>query len=247
VSSVDATPAAAPRVWTTLPALYGLVLRTQVSVARILGIGALGALTVLLGLLSSADPDPSQAAASTALFALGLVVPLAALWLGTSALGDLVDDRLLVYLWLKPVPRWQLPAAAILATASLVIPLAAVPAGLAALIAGASEIALEAFVAATLAGLAYSSVFVAAGLWFRRAAWWGLAFVLIWENALANIADGFARYTIVGWSSAILASAPEVSVDVAAGSAGAGIVVLAVVTVAGWLVATWRYVRGELD
>jgi len=54
-----------------------------------------------------------------AAYGLGIVVPLAALWFGTSAIGDLVEDRLLVYLWLKPIPRWQLPAAAILATSSV--------------------------------------------------------------------------------------------------------------------------------
>jgi ABC-2 type transport system permease protein len=246
VSALDPS-AAAPRAWTTLPALYRLLVRTQLTLARILGIGALGALTVLLGAFASQDLNPEQAATDAATFALGLVVPLAALWLGTSALGDLVEDRLLVYVWLKPVPRWQLPAAAVAATTTLVIPLTAVPVAIGALVAGADEIALEAFAAAALAGVAYSGVFVAAGLWFRRAAWWGLAFVLIWENALANIAEGFARYTIVGWSTSILDAAPDVSVDIAAGSAGAAIVVLVAVAFAGWLIAAWRYRRGELD
>ena len=246
MSALDSA-APAPRAWTTLPALYRLLLRTQVSVARVLGIGALGALTVLLGVFARQDVDPEQAATDAATFALGLVVPLAALWLGTSALGDLVEDRLLVYLWLKPVPRWQLPAAAVVATTTLVIPLTAVPVGVGALVAGADEIALEAFLAATLASLAYSGVFVAAGLWFRRAAWWGLAFVVIWENALAHIAEGFSRYTVVGWSSSILASAPGVSVQVDAGSARTAFVVLGAVAVAGLLVAVNRYRRGELD
>ena len=120
-----------------------------------------------------------QAAADVAAsYGLGIVVPLAALWFGTSAIGDLVEDRLLVYLWLKPVPRWQLPAAAILATITLVVPLTAVPLAVSALAAGAGELALAALLAASLAACAYAGLFVAAGLWFRRAVWWGLAFVL---------------------------------------------------------------------
>ncbi len=249
MSAVDATPAAAsaPRAWTTLPTLYGLLLRTQLSLARVLGIGALGALTVLLGVLAGQDADPVDAAGSVATFALGLVVPLAALWLGTSALGDLVEDRLLVYLWLKPVQRWQLPAAAVAATTTLVIPLTAVPVGAEALVAGADEIALEAFLAATLAGFAYAGVFVAAGLWFRRAAWWGLAFVLLWENAAAYAAEGLTRYTVVGWAGSILDSAPGSVSEISAGRAEVAYVVLPAIAIAGWLVATWRYRRGELD
>jgi ABC-2 type transport system permease protein len=247
MSTADATPATAPSVWTTLPALYRLLVRTQISLARLLGIGALGALVIALGALASQGDDPTGAAGDVATFALGLVVPLATLWLGTSALGDLVEDRLLVYLWLKPVPRWQLPAAAVAATTTLAVPLTAVPIGVSALIAGADEIALEALLAATLACLAYAGVFVAAGIWFRRAAWWGLAFVLLWEGAAGMLADGFARFTVVGWAGAILDSAPGSPSEVSAGSAGAGCVVLIAIAVAGWLAATYRYQRGEKD
>jgi ABC-2 type transport system permease protein len=231
MSAVDATPAAAsaPRAWTTLPTLYRLLLRTQLSLARVLGIGALGALTILLGVLAGQDADPAEAAGNVATF------------------GDLVEDRLLVYLWLKPVPRWQLPAAAVAATTTLVIPLTAVPVGVEALVAGAGEIALEAFLAATLAGFAYAGVFVAAGLWFRRAAWWGLAFVLLWENAAAYAAEGLKRYTVVGWAGSILDSAPGSVSEISAGRAEVAYVVLPAIAVAGWLVATWRYRRGELD
>ncbi len=245
MSAVEAVPR--PRTWATLPALYRLVLRSQLTLARVLGIGALGALTVLLGVFAGQDAEPDQAMRVVLTFALSLVVPLATLWFGTSALGDLVEDRLLVYLWLKPVPRWQLPAAAVAATTTLVIPLTALPAGAAALVAGTDEIALEAFVAAALAGFAYAGVFVAAGLWFKRAAWWGLAFVLLWENAAALVAEGLARFTILGWSGAILDSAPGSPSEVSAGSAGAGFVVLTAVALGGWVVATYRYRRGELD
>jgi ABC-2 type transport system permease protein len=247
MSAVEATPAAAPKVWTTLPALYRLVLRSQLTLARLLGIGSLGALTVLLGVFAGQDTEPDQAMRVVLTFALSVVVPLATLWFGTSALGDLVEDRLLVYLWLKPVPRWQLPAVAVAATTTLVIPLTAVPAGVAALVAGTDEIALEGFLAAALAALAYAGVFVAAGLWFRRAAWWGLAFVVLWENAAAYTADGLTRFTVVGWSGAILDSAPGSPSEVSAGSAGAGLAVLLAVAVGGWVVATVRYRRGELD
>ena len=83
---------------------------------------------MLLGVLARGDDDPLRATTEIALgYGLGIVVPLATAWLATSSVGDLVEDRLLVYLWLKPVPRWQLPAAAVLATVTIVVPLVAVP------------------------------------------------------------------------------------------------------------------------
>ena len=249
MSVVEATSAPArPRSVSSLVALYRLLLRTQITLSRLLGIAALGALAVLIGLFSRWDDNPTQAAADAVVsYGLAILVPLATLWLGTSVVGDLVEDRLLVYLWLKPVPRWQLPAAAMLATISAVLPLTAVPLAASAFAAGASEIAWPAFLAASLAALAYSGIFVAAGLWFRRAIWWGLAFVLIWENVAAYVVDGLARFTVIGWATSVLGIVPDVENDLAAGSAGAALVVLVAIAIAGWLVATWRYRRADID
>ena len=248
MSATDSALSARPARGATLSALYRLLLRTQLTVARVLGIAALSSLSVLLGVFSRWDSAPEQAAADAiASYGLALVVPLATLWLGTAAIGDLVEDRLLVYLWLKPVPRWQLPAAAVLATASVLVPLTAVPIAVTALVAGAGEVAPAALLAAALAGLAYAGVFVAAGLWFRRAAWWGLAFVLLWENAVAHLAEGSARFTIVGWASSILASAPDIDVSLAAGSAAAAVIILPAIAIVGWLAATMRYQRADID
>src|SRR4029453_12407592 len=133
---------------------------TQISVRRLLGIGALAALSIVIGLFARSDVDPSQASADAVsgygLRRLGLLVPLAALWVGSSAIGDLVEDRLLVYLWLKPVARWQLPAAALLATVSVVVPLTVVPLTISALVAGAPDVAGATPLAGSLAALAYS-------------------------------------------------------------------------------------------
>jgi ABC-2 type transport system permease protein len=231
----------------TLVALYRLLLRTQITVTRLLGIGALSALSILIGVFASFDDNPAQAAADAVSgYGLGVLVPLAALWFGTSAIGDLVEDKLLVYLWLKPVPRWQLPAAAILATASLVVPLTALPLMVSALLA-AGEVAWPALLAASLAALAYSGLFAAAGLWFRRAVWLGLVFILIWENVVAYSAEGSARYTVLGWASTILGLAPGVDVQLDAGSVAAACVILPGIAVAAWLAATWRYRRADID
>ncbi len=244
---MSAPAASASRPGSTLVALYSLVLRSQVSLARLLGIGALGALAILLGSFSAWADDPLEAASDVvAAYGLGILVPLAALWLGTAAIGDLVEDRLLVYLWLKPVPRWQLPAAAILATATLVIPLAALPTAIGAA-AGDGELAVRSFVAASLAALAYSGLFVAAGLWFRRAVWWGLAFLLLWENVGATASDGTARFTVTSWARSIVSAQEGVDVPLDGRSATNAFIALPLIAIAGWVVATLRYRRTDID
>ncbi len=251
MSTMDTLPAASaerPRTAASLGALYRLLLRTQVTVPRLLGIVALGALSVLLGVFARWDDDPVQAAAEAVTsYGLGFVVPLAALWLGTAAIGDLVEDRLLVYLWLKPVPRWQLPAAAVLATITVVAPLTALPLAASALAAGAGELAVAVLLAASLAVCAYAGLFVAAGLWLRRAAWWGLAFVLLWENAAAYASEGTARFTLTSWARSIVATAPWVDVPLGGRSVVAALFVLPAVAVAGGLAATVRYRRADVD
>ncbi|MGH3061329.1 MAG: hypothetical protein ACRDNA_07955, partial [Gaiellaceae bacterium] len=164
-----------------------------------------------------------------------------------SAIGDLVEDRLLVYLWLKPVARWQLPAAAVLATLTLVAPLTALPLAASALVAGVGEAALTGLLAASLAAFAYSGLFVAAGLCFRRAVWWGLAFVLLWENAAAHASEGTARFTVTSWARSLLSTVPGVDVPLDDRSVAAALVVLPAVAVAGWLAATLRYRRADVD
>ena len=164
VTASASVSTARPRAAAALGALYRLVLRTQVTVPRLLGIAALGSLSVLLGVFARWDDDPVQAAADvSASYGLGILVPLATLWFGASALGDLVEDRLLVYLWLKPVPRWQLPAAAVLATITLVAPLTALPLAASALAAGAGEVALASLLAAVLAVCAYAGLCCGSG------------------------------------------------------------------------------------
>lgn len=250
--AAPASVAASPRTPASLTAFYRLLIRTLITVPRLLGIAGLGVLALLLGLFARFDGNSPQAAAdAVSVYGLAILVPLACLWLGASAVGDLVEDRLLVYLFLKPVARWQLPAAAILATATIVVPLTAVPLMLSTVVAGAPEIAWPAFLAASLGALAYAGLFVAAGIWFRRAIWWGLAFILVWENAVANAAEGASRLTVVGWTSSVLALAEDLAEDVdvqlGAGSAEAALVVVPATAVAAWLLATWRYRRADID
>ncbi len=239
---------AAPTVATSLRALYGLVLRMQVTLLRLAAISTLGVLAVPLALLTRANDEPLRATTEIVIgYGLALVLPLATLWLATASIGDLVDDRLLVYLWLKPVGRWQLPLAAILATATVVLPLVVVPLVAAVLVAGAEELLGSVALASVLAVLAYAGVFAAAGLWVRRALWWGLLYVLVWENGLARAVDGVARLSIASYAQSIVARAADVEIGWADRSAIASIVVPLAVGCVGFVVTTIRYRSGEIE
>ena len=176
-------------------------------------------------------------------------MPLAALWLGTSAIGDLVEDRLLVYLWLKPVPRWQLPAAAVLATVTVVVPLTA----RAAAASRRSSPAPASWRSPRSSPrrsprCAYAGLFVAAGLWFRRAVWWGLAFVVLWENVVAHSSEGVGPVHRRGLGVLDPLARPRTSTSRSTrGSRDGRVRRAAAVAVAGWLVATWRYRRADVD
>lgn len=248
MSGGPVTQAAVGPVASGLGQLYRLLLRLQVTTLRVVGIGALGLVAVLLGLAVRGDPDVRRATAEIVLgYGLGIVLPLAAAWLATSSMGELVDDRLLVYLWLKPVPRWQLPAAATLATLTVVAPLVGVSLVLAAVVAGATELVGAVAAATVLATLAYACLFVAAGLWFRRALWWALLYILVWENGLARAIEGAARLSIAGYAQSLVADAADVRLSYADRPTLPSVVVPLAVALVGLVLAVVRYRRAEID
>ena len=236
------------RPGSTLVAQYVLILRMQVTPWRLLGVSALGAVAIVLAFLARGADDPVDATAEVVIgYGLAFALPLATLWLATATVGDLLEDKLVVYLWLKPIPRWQLPAAAIAATMTVVLPLVAVPLVAAALVAETDELIGALLLASVLAVAAYAGLFVAAGLWFRRALWFGLVYVLVWENGLARSIEGVARVSIASSTQSIVADAANIVGDYADRSPAARVVVPLAVCAVGFALAVLRYRRTEID
>lgn len=232
----------------TLAALYVLLLKMQVTPWRLVGIGALGGVAVILAFAARSADEPVRATAEVAIgYGLGLALPLATLWLATSSVGDLLEDRLVVYVWLRPVPRWQLPAAAIAATITVVGPLVAAPLVVAALVAGTDELIGPVLAASALAVAAYSGLFVAAGLWFRRALWFGLIYVLVWENGLARTIEGVARLSVAAYAQSIVADPADIGSAYTDRAPTARVVVPLAMCAAGLALAVLRYRRTEVD
>ena len=145
------------------------------------------------------------------------------------------------------MPRWQLPAAAVLATVTVVVPLVVVPLVATAAVAGATQLTGAIALACVLSVVAYAGIFVAAGLWLRRALWWSLLYILVWENGLARAVAGAGRISIASYGQSLVADAAGVTIRYADRPTLASIVVPLVVSALGVALAVIRYRRAEID
>ena len=158
-------------------ALYDVMLRLQFNRARVLALGALGAIGIVVGVVLGVADDVTISDRINFVngFGLALVLPVATLVFASASFGDLIDDQTLVYLWLRDLPRWRLAASAMLSTLTIVVPLVALPLVATAVAARLDGDAILASVISTVVGaLAYTGAFTALGLRTKRALVWGL-------------------------------------------------------------------------
>lgn len=202
-------------------ALYRLFLTSQATRGRIAGLLALGAIAIVLGIAIGASDvaDPlDDGTRMIAQFGLAVVAPVATLVFAAASLGELHEDGTLVYIWLRPVARWRIVAAALASTLTIALPVVVVPMAISAGLTGAGPDLVGATVAAcTLAVLGYAGIFTYLGLRVRRALVWGLAYVLVWEGFVARAGDNTARLAIRSHARSLLsrlADGPERLVEV---------------------------------
>lgn len=178
-----------------------LIARIQLTRGRLVFLLGIGVLIIVFSFFISAQSGANRNADTIELidgYGLGVIAPVVGLILASAALGDLVDDRTLVYLWLRPVQRWQIALGAALASIGTALPLVVVPVTLAAVVgSGDGEVIAAAAAASTVATLGYAGLFLALGFKVRRALVWGIAYILIWEGFLARTV-GFAAKLSVG-------------------------------------------------
>jgi ABC-2 type transport system permease protein len=204
---------------TTLKVLYRTILATLVTRGRLLALGALGVGAMLVGLaIGMSDPtDPAEAGAEFINgVGLSVLVPVVALVFASASLGDLVEDGTLVYLWLRPIPRWQLAVAAYLAALTATAPLTLVPLIVAAsLTGGGADVVVGAAVSSLVGVIAYTGIFCALGLRTQRSLAWGLGYILIWEGFVASAGRGASRVAIRAYTRSILSEAADVPMRLA--------------------------------
>jgi len=230
--------------------LYGVFLRHQLTWGRAAVIVVLGLMAMLVGVAIGAGADDEVTAGTEFVnnFAFTTVVPVCALMFASSALGDTVDDRTLVYLWLTPVPRWKIAAAATLASTTVALPLVFVPLVLAAAATTAGGALIGATAVATIVGtFGYAGVFVALGLRLKRALVWGIAYILIWEGFVASASETAAKLSLRAYTASILSQYTGVGLRLGTLTLASSIAVPIVVGIGFTALTAWLLTRVTVD
>lgn len=249
-ASIRAPATGAVRSPAAFFALYRLVIRQQLTRGRLLLFAVVTAVSLLLGWAMTLEGSDDVGAIIDVFSAIGmgLIVPLVALVVGTSVLGNWVEDETLVYVWLRPVSRWVLALAAALGAVTVALPvivgstvaMAAIGSGFDGQVMAATAIS------GALGGLAYVTLFVAFGLIVPRALIWGLIYVFIWEFFVARAGAGAARFSINSYASSLLARYSDYDIRLADRALGSSYTVLIGVTVLSIVFATWRLRRANV-
>lgn len=218
---------------------------------RILLMLLLVALPVLVGLAIRLGGGRADAAVILDTLVIRTVLPLVALVIGSAALGSEIEDGTVVYLLVKPVPRWVVALAKIAVAVGLTLVLTVPPMLVTALLIGtASGGSLGpplAFVLAAIAGgAAYASVFTTLGALTTRALVVGLAYTLLWEGALAGLLEGTRFLSIRQATLGIAAALGGRDPDLAALEPTASLVVLTLAIASSFVLATLALQRFQV-
>ncbi|WP_432120998.1 ABC transporter permease [Streptomyces sp. S1] len=170
-------------------------------------------------------------------FALATMVPLIGVIAGTGAIGPEIDDGSIVYLLSKPVKRPAIIFTKLIVAIAVTMVFSAVPTLIAGFILNGNgqQVAVAYTVAALVASIAYSALFLLLGTVSRHAVVIGLVYALVWEALFGSLIAGARTLSVQQWA---LALAEKVTGDgLVTSEVGlpTAVVLLVAVTVA----ATW--------
>ncbi|MEC4015805.1 ABC transporter permease subunit [Streptomyces sp. H27-D2] len=216
-----------------------LTYRALLGRRRALILFALPALLLLISIAVRALTGADDATANAILggFGLATMVPLIGVIAGTGAIGPEIDDGSIVYLLAKPVKRPTIIMTKLIVAVGVTVVFSAVPTLLAGLLlnGNSQQMAVAYTVAAAVASIAYSAVFLLLGTITRHAVVVGLVYALVWETLFGSLVPGARTLSVQQWSLALaqkIAGEGAITSDVGLPLA---VVLLAGVTVA----ATW--------
>jgi ABC-2 type transport system permease protein len=174
--------------------------------------------------------------------ALGTLLPLLSLIVGTGVIGPEIDDGQIMYILTKPIARPVVSTTKLGVAITLVTLFGAVPTLIAGLIltGATANLAVAFAVGMLLGGIAYCAIFVALAVVSRFAVAIGLIYALVWESLIGNFAPGAKSLSVQQWAYSVtdaLTSASPVHSTVALGVA---LPLLIIVTLGGTLIAGWR-------
>ncbi len=249
MSTVAAPPRSVPPV-RAIALAYRVTLRELTTRGRIIALTLLSLVATVAGFAFGTSESATLDDGVRLIAGLGLagVVPVVALVFGGASIGDLRDDKTLVYLWLRPIDRWPIIVGAALAALTLATPITMVPLLAAAALTGVGGGLVGATALAAGVGLvAYVGLFTLLGTWLKRYIVWGLAYILIWEGFVAQAGIGVARFAIRRYTRSILDHLTDATAFGADFGLTAAIVVPIVTSAAALAVASWRLGTQDID
>ncbi|OII60819.1 hypothetical protein BJP40_08085 [Streptomyces sp. CC53] len=183
-------------------------------------------------------PDDQVAAHVLGGFALATLVPLIGVIAGTGAIGPEIDDGSVVYLLAKPVKRPTIIMTKLTVAIAVTMVFSALPTLVAGFILNGNgqQIAVAYTVAALVASIAYSAIFLLLGTVTRHAVVIGLVYALIWEALFAGLISGARTLSVREWSAAV---AQKVTGGDSVVSSEVGLPLAVVLLVAVTVAATW--------
>lgn len=171
-------------------------------------------------------------------FAMATMVPLIGVIAGTGAIGPEIDDGSVVYLLAKPLKRSSIIVTKLLVAIGVTVTFSAVPTLLAGYIlnGNSQQIAVAYAVAAAIASVAYSALFLLLGTVSRHAVVIGLVYALIWEALFGSMVPGARALSVQQWA---LALAQKVADSGAGISSEVGVTTGVTLLVVATLGGTW--------
>ncbi|GAA3723229.1 ABC transporter permease [Streptomyces tremellae] len=165
-------------------------------------------------------------------FAIATMVPLIGVIAGTGAIGPEIDDGSIVYLLSKPVKRPTIILTKLTVAIAVTMAFSAIPTLIAGFILNGNggQIAVAYTVAALVASIAYSALFLLLGTVSRHAVVIGLVYALVWEALFGSLVPGARTLSVQQWALALaqrVAGEDAVSSDV---GLPAAVVLLVVIT-----------------
>ncbi|HEY0637560.1 MAG TPA: ABC transporter permease subunit [Pseudonocardiaceae bacterium] len=197
-------------------------------------------LAVTLRLTGVADTE--SAGVVLGAFALGTLVPLLGLIIGTGVIAPEIDDGSVVYLLAKPISRHTIVLTKLAVAVACVVVFAVVPTLVAGLVMTGDErgLALAYAVGTLVGGVAYCALFLLLGVLTKHAVVVGLLYALLWETLIGGYVPGARTLSIQQWAVSVTGAVAQdgaVATDV---SLAVALPLLAVVIVGGTLLAGHR-------
>ncbi len=204
------------------------------------------ALPILLLVMAAAvrslsGPDDGITRTLLSGFAIATMVPLIGVIVGTGAIATEIDDGSIVYLLSKPIRRSTIVLTKLWVAMGVSALFAAIPTFFAGVIldGNSRHLAVAYGVAAVVASVAYSAIFLLLGVVTRHAVIAGLVYALVWETLIGGLVPGAGTLSVQQWSLAVASKVSDGGAITSQVGLPTGAVLLVVVTVA----ATWFAVQ----